>query len=53
MPNKSIVSIIIIIIIMSSCYFYFKGDQGLPGEQGATGETGIGEPGSKVSYYMR
>lgn len=33
-----------------SCYFYFKGDQGLPGEQGAPGERGIGEPGPKVRH---
>lgn len=26
----------------------FKGDQGLPGETGAPGERGLGEPGAKV-----
>lgn len=27
---------------------HLKGDQGLPGEQGATGDRGVGEPGPKV-----
>lgn len=36
------------IMIQSSCVAFYQGDQGLPGEQGTTGERGIGEPGPKV-----
>lgn len=31
------------------CVFCSQGDQGLPGEVGAPGGSGIGEPGPKVS----
>lgn len=37
-------------VLMNSCCFLFQGDHGLPGETGATGERGAGDPGPKVSH---
>lgn len=37
---------------MKSSVYLLKGDQGLPGEIGAPGQRGAGEPGAKVSLHF-